>query len=211
MSPPDEQSPVADVAALAHELRTPLNAILGYAEAMREELLGPLDQRYRAAAQAIHQGARHMHELIERIGAPGGRARPSARLDLQATVAEVIGLLETQAKAKGVELAVETSGVGLTVEADALALRQLLINLLTNAVAATPPGGHVELRAEASDSALTIAVADSGPGPDASLVEGVGLRLVRQICADHGGEFKLVRASVGGGLASARLPILAAE
>jgi two-component system cell cycle sensor histidine kinase PleC len=198
------------VAALSHELRTPLTAIVGFAEAMRLRAFGPLDEKYVESAQTIEQAARHMLELIARL--TGGPERRQFRtFDAAMALAEVRRLLQAQADASGVSLNAALPAGPMTVEADPLALKQIMINLVANALVATPRGGRVEVSIEAEGRNLVIEIADTGPGPAPNLAEGLGLTLVRALCAAHGGGFTLKNGEPSGALAVARLPILAAD
>jgi len=94
----------------------------------------------------------------------------------------------------------------LPVDADALTLRQIVVNLIANAVAAG--ARHVVLSLEASGGDLVLTVEDDGPGV-AGIAEGTGLSLVRALVAAHGGDFSLASRPEGGARAQARLPVLA--
>jgi signal transduction histidine kinase len=107
----------------------------------------------------------------------------------------------------GVVLAADLGADALMVDADPLALRQILINLLANALAATPGGGAVTLSLARDRDDLVITLADNGPGIAAP--EGVGLGLVRALAAGHGGRLDLRSPSDGGAVATVRLPIIA--
>ena len=213
MTAPPKLPPVpAPQAALAHELRTPLAAIIGYADAMRARVFGPLSERYVDCAETVEQAARHMLALVDRMSGSdsdprepdGGQAGP---FDAQTAVAEVARMLEAQADALGVSLAAELPAGPLPAHGDALALKQIAINLIANALAATPRGGAVCLSLERRGDDLIIAVDDTGRGPDGA-IDGLGLTLVRGICAAHRGELVLHRRAGGGTRAMARLPIL---
>jgi cell cycle sensor histidine kinase DivJ len=210
---PTDTPPVpVPLAVLAHELRTPLTAIIGYADAMRERAFGPLSQRYVDCAETVEQAARHMLELVERMTAFDPDRRELGRdqaepFDAQMVVTEVHRMLQPQADARGVSLAAEFPAGPFPVKADALAVKQIAINLIANALAATPRGGTVSLTLERIGGDLIIAVEDTGRGPDGA-IDGVGLTLVRAFCAAHGGAFAMRGRSGGGTRAMARLPIL---
>lgn len=209
MSAPANTPPVpASLAALAHELRTPLAAIIGYADAMRERAFGPLSEQYVECAETVERAARHMLELVERMsGLNPDRQAQAGSFDALTAVAEVAGMLKAQADALDVSLAAEFPAGPLPAQGDALALKQIAINLVANALAATPRGGAVSLSLERRGDDLIIAVDDTGRGPDGA-IDGLGLTLVRGICAAHGGELALHRRAGGGTRAMARLPIL---
>ena len=201
---PDPHSPPDARRALAHELRTPLAAIMGYADAVRVQAFGPLSQTYVEAAESIHAAADHMLALVERLtsGADDDRqALSTERLDARAVATEAMRLVEPGAT----ELRLDAPPV-LPVDADALTLRQIVVNLIANAVAAG--ARHVVLSLEASGGDLVLTVEDDGPGV-AGISEGTGLSLVRALVAAHGGDFSLASRPEGGARAQARLPVLA--
>jgi cell cycle sensor histidine kinase DivJ len=207
-APPDTPPVPASLAALAHELRTPLAAIIGYADAMRERAFGPLSEQYVECAETVEQAARHMLALVERMsGFDPDRQAQAGSFDALAAVADVARMLKARADTLGVSLAAELLEGPLPARGDALALKQVAINLVANALAATPRGGAVSLSLERHGDDLIITVDDTGRGPDGA-IDGLGLTLVRGICAAHGGELALHRRAGGGTRAMARLPIL---
>ena len=185
------------LAGMSHELRTPLNGILGYAQLLRME--GQLDGKQRKRVDAMLGAGQHLLEMINRvldlseIEAETFEMQQSG-VDLRQAAEMCLGLVGPAAKAKRLELSLATDpSIPKCVLADPARLRQLLLNLLGNAVKFTDQG-TVELRLLAADAAtLRVEVADSGPGVsseqrqllfqdferlDASgLVEGAGLGL----------------------------------
>jgi signal transduction histidine kinase len=199
------------LAALGHELRTPLTAIIGFADAMRERAFGPLGDKYIECAETIDQAARHMLALVARMTdlGPETGSRPVQAFDASMTLNDVVRLLEAQASACDVTLTSAPPARSMPVEADELALKQIMINLLANALAATPQGGSVEVAVGADGRDLVITVADTGSGPPSDRGDGLGLTLVRALCAAHDGDFSLTNRLPTGALAVARLPVLA--
>jgi signal transduction histidine kinase len=219
-------------AELAHELRTPLNHILGFSDAMRQQLFGPLDGRYREYIEHIHTSGRHLLDLVNglldlsRIEA-GKYPHEKEAFDLRPLAEEVVALARHQAAEKGVVLALEADGA-LAVNADARALRQILTNLIANAVKFTPADGAVTVRAFARKGALELEVQDNGPGISAadrarlgkpyergeaaSGAEGygLGLSLVRALSALHDGRLEFGDPPGGGALVRVTLPVLRA-
>ena len=188
-------------AALAHELKTPLAVIIGYADAMIERAFGPLDASYVESAQTIHAAARHLQALIESLtGAVIGD-----QVDARGPIAEGIRMFALEAQGRGIRLIADLGEVPLQVVIDPLALKQILINLVANALAATPQGGEVRVTLGQKAGDLTLEVADTGPGIKAP--EGLGLGLVRALCA--GGSFSLTSRVGGGAVAKVRLPAIA--
>jgi len=209
------------VAGMTHELRTPLNSILGYAQILlrNAELKGGL----REAVTTIQQSGQHMHALIDglldlaRIEA--GRLRlDMAPLPLPEFLSELVRMVQPQAAGKGLSFRLETQGrVPAWVQADAKRLRQILINLLANAVRFTDAGGivfrvdcrHDVVRFEVEDSGIGIAPQDqerifmpfergSAGRRTSESGTGLGLTITHLLTELMGGELTL-RSEVGRG------------
>ena len=164
------------ISTISHELRTPLNSILGYAQMLHEDT--DLPPHRAQAVKVIHRGGEHLLSLIEgtldiaRIesGKLTLNTRPMAFAD---GLHEMAGLFELQARAKGLDFRFEpTSRLPATVRADEKRLRQILINLLGNAVKFTQRG-HVALRVGHAREMAQFEVVDSGPGLSAQDMERV--------------------------------------
>lgn len=158
------------LAGMSHELRTPLNAILGFSQMMQGQLLGPVgNPRYLEYAGDIHQAGSHLLSLVN--GLLDLSKIEAGRFDLDiadVSFAEVAGqsltLVEHLAGEKGIALEVLPES-DLTLRADTRALRQILVNLLNNALKFTPEGGRVTLQASpAAAGKVEIAVRDTGIG-----------------------------------------------
>jgi len=155
------------VAGMTHELRTPLNSILGYAHILLRN--GALAGSQREAVATIQQSGQHMHALIDglldlaRIEAGRLRLDP-APLPFAEFLSELVRMVQPQAQAKGLAFRLETQGrVPAWVQADAKRLRQILINLLGNAVRFTDHGGIV-LRVDCRHEVVRFDVEDTGIG-----------------------------------------------
>nr|WP_286197402.1 ATP-binding protein [Variovorax boronicumulans] len=155
------------ISAISHELRTPLNSILGYAQLMGEDAAVPPHRRH--AVQVIKRGGEHLLQLVDgtldiaRIesGKLTLNIRPMAFAD---TVHEVAAMFELQAEGKGLAFHFEPEGpLPELVRADEQRLRQILINLLGNAIKFTATG-HVRFRVRYQREMATLEIADSGPG-----------------------------------------------
>lgn len=198
------------VANVSHELRTPLTIVGGFAETLAEEDV-PTEQR-RAFAEKIRVNAQRMQRIVDdlldlsRIESGGWVPRPEP-LSVRAFAAEAIGAATSAAARKGVELSTEVAPDAGTVHADPTALRQVLGNLVNNAVRYTPAGGQVRVFAEARAGGVLVGVRDTGSGippehlpriferfyrvdPARSREDGgtgLGLAIVRHLVDAHGG------------------------
>jgi signal transduction histidine kinase len=189
---------VALDAWLAHELRTPLSAVIAYAEILKNEHFGPLaSPRYRGYARDIYDSARHALGVVDSM-LRGDRARsalPSlafADVDPAGVVESCLTVARPLAERAGLELGVELSPRLPRIVADELSLRQMLLNLLANAIKFARAGDRVTVAvAYDAEGPLTISVADTGPGmtdtPKAdSTGLGLGLPLTRALAAANG-------------------------
>jgi PAS domain S-box-containing protein len=220
------------LALMSHELRTPLTAVIGFADVMRGELFGPLGSpKYHEYCRDIEASGRHLLELVGDIldlaKVESGRyVLTEGTVDLDALVRASIQLLGERPALKGiiVNTRIERS---LKIHGDERALKQVLINLLTNAVKYTPSGGQVELTAGiVSGSALELIVSDTGigiPAAELALVQepfaqasnsgaagedgsGLGLSIVRTLVELHGGTLT-IESDIGTGTrVSVRVP-----
>ena len=205
------------LANMSHELRTPLNAIIGFSELMQRETLGPLgNDKYRAYAGDIHFCGTHLLEVINSI--LDVVRYETGKLELQeepVAVAQVIDealrLVAPQASRGGVTLRWEPPVPALPpLYCDRVRLRQILVNILSNAVKFTEPGGSVEVTAELGD-ALLLVISDTGIGirpEDMPRImtpfgqvgsaytrnrqgAGLGLTLTKALVEHHGGRIAL--------------------
>ena len=213
----DADAPV-DLARLVHELRTPLGAIAMLAEIMRDERLGPLGtQRYRGYAADIHDSAAHANTVLAAFLDPANAARGAggpmefAELDLKPIVAGSVSALAPVAERAGVSLIARLPASLPHVIADRRSLRQILNNLVSNALKYTPPGGEVVVSVSYRASGpVVIEVADTGDGMTPAELEratdgaggaealrrrsggsGIGLPLVRAMAAASGATFHI--------------------
>ncbi len=212
-APAPPAPPPDALALLAHELRTPLNALIGYAEAMRLQAFGPLAAPYDAHADVIHRAALHLLALVDDMTDIGHaeaglwRGR-SERLDPAVLASEAVELLAPRAAAAGVRLETVAEPGLIAVQADRRALRQILFNVLDNALKFAGAGGQVRLTVSREGADLRLTVIDGGGG-GGSPGGGLGLRLVKALCAAHGGTLVLESAAEGGMTAVVTLPVIA--
>jgi two-component system cell cycle sensor histidine kinase PleC len=206
------------LATMSHELRTPLNAILGFSEVLKGELFGPHSvASYRDYSNDIHSSGQHLLMLINEIL---DLSRVEAgRYELKEESVSLVGvaqdcrhLLKLRAEKRDIHL-VETVEPSLPrIWADERALRQVVLNLLTNAIKFTPQGGQVSLKVGwTSAGGQYIAITDTGPGiPEEEIAvvmspfgrgslaqknadegSGLGLPIVKGLIDLHGGQFLL--------------------
>jgi two-component system cell cycle sensor histidine kinase PleC len=206
------------LATMSHELRTPLNAILGFSEVMKTELFGPMDNpTYREYAANIHESGGHLLHLINDIldltRIESGRYElQEEALRLSDVAAECHRLLKLRAENKGLELIQEFEPHLPVVWADQRAMRQICLNLMSNALKFTPKGGRITLRVGATaDGGQFLSVRDTGPGiPQEEIPRvlqafgqgalaqhnaeggaGLGLAIVQNLIELHGGTLEL--------------------
>lgn len=202
---------------MAHELKTPISAIVAASEIMRDEQLGPIgDERYRRYAADIHDSARLMLAIIDRMMAQRGRDAVQQPLEfvevepaelLHATVSSMQPLAE---RARVRVKVVEPPAKLPKVTADALTLKQILLNLITNSLKFTPESGEIVATATyLPDGELAFEVRDTGRGMDeAEIAEalkgllpegreraggglGVGLPLVKNLAEANGARLEI--------------------
>ena len=212
------------LATMSHELRTPLNAIGGYVELMEMELRGPITDLQRHDLARVRQSQEHLLSLINAVLDLNRFERGQVTYDLATLpvdpfLAGLDALVAPQAGAKALTLDYERCDRSLAVVADREKLRQVLLNLLSNAIRYTPAGGRISLGAVAhGELAVRIWVRDSGPGIpderqeeifapfvqlDRSLTQsregvGLGLAISRDLARGMGGEL-LVESRPGEG------------
>jgi len=217
------------LASMSHELRTPLNAIIGYSDAMRSEVFGPLgNERYRDYPIHIYDSGTHLLELINDV--LDVSKIEAGKLDLHDEVIPVEGiatsvlrLVRERAESGKIKLANELPNVLPRLRADPLRVKQMLLNLLSNAVKFTPEGGCVTLGCQINGNGeFVLSVTDTGIGMgpeeqkkalsqfgqvDSDLSRkfqgtGLGLPLTIGLIELHGGYFD-IRSAPGKGTMTA--------
>jgi signal transduction histidine kinase len=230
-APSREEAAAQGIAELSHELRTPLTHIIGFAEMMERQVFGPLNDRYREYAGVIRTSGAHLLGLVNDMLdlsrlEEGARRLEMARFDARDIAREVIAAAKPGADQKGVRLTLEAPTAPLAVNADARAVRQMLLNTVSNAIKFSPTGGQARLSLRADGADIVVETADSGPGipreererlggrfvrgASGAGVEGAGLGLaiVKGLAALHGGSLRFEDAPEGGALVVVRLPVL---
>lgn len=159
-----------DLSKLAHELKTPIAAIAAAAEIMRDERLGQLaNARYKDYAAAIYDSAEHALSVIggflETAGGDPGARTTHDRIDLNELANRVVSTMQPLAEERGLKLTFVGYPGHPAINADPTALRQVLLNLLTNAIKFTPAGGDVRVATGILDDGRTfLVVRDTGTG-----------------------------------------------
>ena len=224
----------AFLANMSHELRTPLNAILGFAEVMEQQLLGPLgSNRYVNYAADIRWSGNHLLQLINDVldlsKIEAGRAELIEEvLDVPSLARDCVRLLDERARDAGVRWREVIPTELPSLKADARGIRQILLNLLTNAVKFTGTGGTVTFEArQETDGGLALTIADTGTGiPDSELAHifepfryrsnalvsrakegtGLGLSICKRLVEMHGGTIELTSKIDHGTTVTVRFP-----
>jgi len=221
-------SKTAFLANMSHELRTPLNAILGFSEIIAQECFGPVGSaRYKDYAGDIHSSGAHLlsliNDLLDIAKIEAGRMEISPNpLETRRTFDVALKLAGAKASEKNQHLTIDVDAGCPALFADERALRQILINLVSNAVKFTPEGGRIEVVASAArDGGFQIMVRDNGPGIPREKLDsiftpfsqvdnrydrqaggtGLGLALVRGLAELHGGR-AWIESELGAGCAA---------
>jgi signal transduction histidine kinase/PAS domain-containing protein len=157
------------LAAMSHELRTPLNAIAGYADLLLVGVRGPLSDVQRADLERVQRAQRHLSSLIAEVlnfaRAEAGHVEYRAvRVPVSSVLADLQGFVDPQLQERSLTFRCEQPEPDLAVRADPEKVRQILLNLLSNSVKFTLPGGRIEVRCDRRDGQVLIHVADTGVG-----------------------------------------------
>ena len=157
------------LASMSHELRTPLNAVLGFSEVLLERMFGDLNERQEEYLRDIHSSGRHLLELLNEIldlskVEAGQMELEFTSLDVPAALEYAASMLRERATAHSIDLRVELGRRVRAAEADELRFKQVVLNLVSNAVKFTPDGGSVVIWADEVGTDLHVAVKDTGVG-----------------------------------------------
>ena len=221
------------LATMSHELRTPLNAIIGFSEMIRDEMFGPEGVgRYRDYAKDIHYSAQHLLSIINDIldlskVESGVNELHDDRIDVANLIGSVDRLVRNRARRNEIALEHDVPEVLPGLEADERKLKQILVNLLTNAIKFTEAGGAVTLKVWCRpDSGFVFQIIDTGIGiapkdipkalsqfgqVDSALNRkqagtGLGLPLSKSLAELHGGSLDLQSQLGIGTTVTLRLP-----
>ncbi|WP_420547099.1 ATP-binding protein [Curvivirga sp.] len=221
------------LANMSHELRTPLNAIIGFSDIVRSEMLGPVGQdRYKEYANDIYNSGSHLLDLINDVldvskVEAGAFIVNDEEFDVSEVVKDCHKLLEQRAAEKDLLLNVDVPEELPKLRADMRAVKQVILNLMNNAVKFTPAAGMVTVSAGlAQDGGMLIRVADNGEGMSMTDVEtvmkpfgrldspwtqseegtGLGLPLSDMLVKAHDGKLTLESEVSKGTVVSIHLP-----
>ena len=210
------QSKSEFLANMSHELRTPLNAINGFSDIMKKEMFGPLgDPRYKEYVNDILFSGQHLLSLINDILdmskiEAGKMTLNHEVMQMDDVVGQVIRIVRGRAEDNHLKLIYESADVP-EIEADPRAVKQILINLMTNAIKFTPEGGAVSCEVGSNSAGLIVKVSDTGIGIAQEDIDrlakpfeqidsqhsrqhegtGLGLALSKSLVELHGGNFRI--------------------
>jgi signal transduction histidine kinase len=210
------------LANMSHELRTPMNAILGFSEVLAEGMFGEINDKQAEYLRDILESGRHLLSLINDI--LDLSKIEAGRMELELTNFDLPGAIETalilvreRASRRGIALGKTMDERLGTVRGDERKVKQVLLNLLSNALKFTPEGGRIDVRASLNGGLAEVSVADTGvgiaPEDQGAIFEefrqvgtadkkvegtGLGLALSRKFIELHGGRI-WVKSQVGQG------------
>ena len=211
--------------SMSHELRTPLNAVLGMSEALQEQVYGDISDAQRGAVTQIEASGRHLLNLINDILDLSKIEANQMELEKDLVPIEMLchdslQFIEVQAKSKNLNIQVSLDPLAEACYADPLRIKQVLVNLLSNAAKFTPEGGRIgiDVRGNRDEEYIEFTVSDTGVGIDQSQIPrlfdpfvqldssitrehggtGLGLSLVKRMVEMHGGGIR-VESQVGRG------------
>jgi GAF domain-containing protein len=210
------------LANMSHELRTPLNAIIGFSEVLSERMFGEINDKQAEYLSDILESGRHLLSLINdildlsKIEAGRMELEPS-EFDLPGAIDNAMILVRERAQRHGIALGREVDARLGTIRADERKVKQVLLNLLSNALKFTPEGGRIDVRAGLNNGTAEISVSDTGVGiaaeDQATVFEefrqvgmaakkiegtGLGLAISRKFIELHGGTIA-VKSQLGTG------------
>ena len=221
------------LANISHELRTPLNAIIGFSEILRMEFFGPIgNEQYRSYSSDIHTSASHLLDLISDIldlatMDSGKRELRFRDVALNDEVQYGLRLIEEQSDTKDLAVDVSLDPSMPMIQADRRSIRQIITNLLTNAVKFTPSGGRINVDTVNDADTVSVTVRDTGVGiPQEDLDRvtmpfergmqdysrkqegtGLGLALTKSLVETHGGVVEITSRVGEGTAVRVHLPV----
>ncbi len=222
----------AVLANMSHELRTPLNAVIGFSELLEQQIFGELNGKQRTYVGNVLVSGRHLLQLVNDVldisKVEAGRMDLAyERTPIGSIVDVVRSVIHAVAAKKGIDLEVDVPSSLPEVYIDPGRIKQVLYNLISNAIKFTPRGGEVRLTARADDQYLVLTVSDTGvgiarddlprlfrefeqlPQPGGVRPEGtgLGLALTRRLVELHGGKVEVTSEIGRGSTFSVHLPL----
>ncbi|MDB4983242.1 MAG: rpfC [Myxococcales bacterium] len=210
------QAKSAFLANMSHELRTPLNAVIGFSELLEQQIFGPLNDKQNAYVSNVLISGRHLLQLVNDIldisKVEAGRMDLAYELTPIGAIVDVVrGVIQAVAAKKGINLEVSVPDGLPDVQVDPGRIKQVLYNLISNAIKFTPRGGVVRLTARHADDHIIVEVSDTGvgiaradlgrlfrefeqlPQPGGVRPEGtgLGLALTKRLVELHGGKVEV--------------------
>ncbi len=157
------------LASMSHELRTPLNAVIGFSEVLLDRMFGELNERQAEYVRDIWSSGRHLLELLNEIldlskVEAGQMVLEASSFSIPASLESALSMVRERAVVHGIALDLELGPDVDVVEADELRFKQVVLNLVSNAVKFTPDGGRVRVSAHRQGRDLVVAVTDTGAG-----------------------------------------------
>jgi two-component system, cell cycle sensor histidine kinase DivJ len=221
------------LANMSHELRTPLNAVIGFSEILNRELFGTLGEaRYRDYARLIHESGEHLlnvvNDILDMSKIEAGKFRiVKEPFDVAPLVKSCCDIMRHTAEQRSVSLIVDMAAGIPELPADKRACKQMLLNVISNAIKFTDPGGWVRVSARAAGGNVEFIVSDNGigiaeqdlPNLGNPFVQannsydrsydgaGLGLSVVKGLARLHGGRLELASVLGEGTIATIVLPL----
>lgn len=207
------------IANMGHELRTPLNAIIGNSELIAQGVLGELSEGYRDCGRDVYEAGKHLLELVNNVLdvsklSAGSMTLQEEDVDLPTVITETTKLVRDDIKRRGHHLHLDLPREAVSLRCDKLKLKQILINILSNAAKFTPDHGKINVGLTMTLDDVSIAIEDNGVGmspndiPRAlarfsqlhpsgvkeSAGTGLGLPLAKLLVELHGGHLSIESA-----------------
>lgn len=221
------------LANMSHELRTPLNSIIGFSETLSHEIFGPLGSSKNIEyVDDIQKSGKFLLELINDILDISRIEAGELELDeeiipVEKTIEKVLFLVKDRAESGRIKIVTENKTTDLYALLDRRQFKQILLNLLTNAIKFTDPGGKVFVRLECNSQGFRVQVEDTGIGISPEYIErvqeafgqvaesmtrnhegtGLGLSIVKALIANHDGQFNLESKLNKGTVATVTFPV----
>jgi signal transduction histidine kinase len=157
------------LANMSHELRTPLNAVIGFSDVLLQKMFGELNERQEEYVRDIREAGRHqlalVNDILDLSKVEAGRMElEPTDFSLPALITDATALLRERASQKGVRLVVATDETLGSIHADERKIKQVLFNLVMNAIKFTPSGGTITVAGERTSAAVSVSVTDTGIG-----------------------------------------------